>query len=225
VTELALPDLPRWVEAHGLAADPTSWRRTLGTGFAVGNDHARLVVVGGDAEAAAVDELARAYDAHALLVAIEREDLAATLRAGGRPVVRAVLHTLSEPDALPELEGAFPLPEDVTLSHLPPALADELSAARTKHTIWAAWVDGEPVSFAYAPWRSPSWFDVSVDTAPGARQLGLATVVASAMIREERAHGREPVWGATEDNVASLRLARRLGFVACDELWVAPPAV
>jgi len=140
VTELALPDLPRWVEAHGLAADPTSWRRTLGTGFAVGNDHARLVVVGGDAEAAAVDELARAYDAHALLVAIEREDLAATLRAGGRPVVRAVLHTLSEPDALPELEGAFPLPEHATLSHLPPALADGL-----RHGAYAK-LTGSPTS-------------------------------------------------------------------------------
>lgn len=225
MTALGLPDLPRWVEAHGIAADPASWRRALGTGFAVGSERARLVVVGGDAEAAAVDELARAEAAHTLLVAIEREDLAATLRTAGRPVVRAVLHTLADPDALPDLEGASPLPEDATLAHLPPALADELSAARTTHTIWAAWVDGEPVSFAYAPWRSAAWFDVSVDTAPGARQLGLATVVAAAMIRDERAHGREPVWGATEDNAASLRLAKRLGFVACDELWVAPPAV
>jgi hypothetical protein len=31
------------------------------------------------------------------------------------------------------------------------------------------------------------------------------------------------VWGADEENLASLRLARRLGFTAVDELWVAPP--
>jgi hypothetical protein len=47
--------------------------------------------------------------------------------------------------------------------------------------------------------------------------------VAAALIRDERAQGREPVWGATEDNVASLRLARRLGFVATDELWLVTP--
>jgi hypothetical protein len=218
-----LPDLPRWVEAHGIAADPASWRRALGTGFAVGHDRARLIVVGGDADVAACDELARTHTAYTMLFAIEREDLAASARTHGRVVVRAVLHTLPDPDALPELEGAYPLQPDASLAHLPLALADELSGARTDRTIWTAWVDGEPVSFAYAPWRSAAWFDVSVDTAPGARQLGLATVVATALIRDERAQGREPVWGATEDNVASLRLARRLGFVASDELWLVPP--
>jgi L-amino acid N-acyltransferase YncA len=43
------------------------------------------------------------------------------------------------------------------------------------------------------------------------------------MIRDERAQGREPVWGADEGNAASLRLAHSLGFVQSDELWVAPP--
>ena len=62
---------------------------------------------------------------------------------------------------------------------------------------------------------------MSVDTLPGARQLGLATIVASTLIRDERRHGREPVWGADEHNHASLRLAARLGFVPVDELWVA----
>jgi hypothetical protein len=225
VTALALPDLPRWVEAHGIAADPASWYRPLGAGFAVGSDHARLIVVGGDADATEVDALARAHPDHTLLVAIEREDLAATLRTHARAVVRAVLHTLPDPDALPDFEGAAPLPSDTPLSHLPRALAEELMSVRATRTVWAAWVDGEPVSFAYAPWRSAAWFDVSVDTAPGARQLGLATLVAAAMIRDERAQGREPVWGADEDNLASLRLAKRLGFVATDELWVAPPSV
>ena len=40
---LALPDVPRWIEAHGIAADPASWRSELGAGFAVGNDRARLI--------------------------------------------------------------------------------------------------------------------------------------------------------------------------------------
>lgn len=58
---------------------------------------------------------------------------------------------------------------------------------------------------------------------PGARQLGLGTIVAAAMIRDELARGHAPVWGADEDNIGSLRLAARLGFVAIDEIWIAPP--
>ena len=215
-----LPDLPRWVEAHGIAADPTSWREPLGDGVALGHDRARLVVIAGEADPEATAALARARPEHAILVELERLELVAALR---RPVMRCVLHTLAEPDALPDLEGAVPLPEHASLAHLPPPLADELGGWRADRTIWSAWVDGEPVAFAYAPWRSPGWFDVSVDTLAGARQLGLGTLVAAAMIRDERARGREPVWGADLENVASRRLAARLGFAPVDEIWVAPP--
>lgn len=203
---LELPDLPRWVEAHGIAAAPGSWRRPHGDGLALGHPPSKLIVVTSDADASA---LAREHPGETIIGPTLRID---------RPRVRAILHTLPEPDELPDLEGAARLPADVPL---PPTLAAELALARDR--IWAAWVDGEPVAFAYAPWRSAAWFDVSVDTLPGARQLGLGTLVAAAMIRDERAQGREPVWGADEDNHASLRLARRLGFVPHDELWVSPP--
>jgi hypothetical protein len=220
---LELPDVPRWIEAHGIAADPDGWRRELGGGFAVGSDRARLVVVVGSADPAAVAALAGALPRHALLIASERADLAA---ATGRRVVRAVLHTLPEgagtlgPEAL-DTAGAVALPPDASLAHLPAALAEELEAARPHRAIWTVFLDGTPVSFAYAPWRSARWFDVSVDTLPEARQLGLGRLVAAAMIRDEQAHGRSPVWGADEDNAASLRLARALGLVPVDELWVA----
>jgi hypothetical protein len=224
VIDLGLPDEPRWIEAHGMAADPASWRRALGAGFAVGNDRARLIVVAGDAGAAALAALAAELPHHTLLVPRERADLAA---ATGRRVERALLHTL--PDAArgelgdagaPDL-GAVPLPPDASLDHLPAGLADELAAARAIRTIWTVYLDGAPVSFAYAPWRSARWFDVSVDTLPAARQLGLGRLAAVAMIRDEQAQGRAPVWGADEANAASLRLAHALGFVQVDELWVA----
>ena len=203
-----------------MAADPASWRRALGDGFAVGNDFARLVVVAGDADVGAVAALAQAVPEHAMLFAVEREDLAA---ATARGVVRALLHTLPADRAadLPQLDGAAPLPAGVTLAHVPEPLAEELARARAHRTVWTAVLDGVPVSFAYAPWRSARWFDVSVDTLVAARQLGLGRVVAAAMIQDERAHGREPVWAADEGNLASLRLARSLGFVKVDELWVA----
>ena len=164
-----------------------------------------------------------------MLFAIEREDIVAAIR---RPVDRAILHTLAAPDQLPEHDGAVPLERDVD-GPLDPAgrresdplrLWAELAWARRRGPVWSAWVDGEPVSFAYAPWRSARWFDVSVDTLAGSRQLGLATIVAAAMIRDERSRGREPVWGADEGNLASLRLARRLGFDPVDEIWVAAGA-
>lgn len=224
---LALPDVPRWIEAHGIAADPASWRRALGDGFAVGSDRARLIVVAGDADAAALAALARERPHHTLLVAIERADLAA---ATGRRVERALLHTLPDepggeigprPDDGGPDAGAVALPADASLAHLPPALAEELEAARPDRTIWTVFLDGLPVSFAYAPWRSARWFDVSVDTLPAARQLGLGRMVAAAMIRGEQALGRAPVWGADEGNAASLRLAHSLGFVEVDQLWVA----
>lgn len=197
-----LPDEPRWVEAHGIAGDPASWRRP----GVVGSDRAKLVVAYADLDLAA---LAREFPAHTLLAASA---------IAGRHSARAILHTLPEPAALPDYEGATVL-ED--LAGVPAPLADELRG----HRVFAAFVDGVPVSFAYAPWRSTRWFDVSVDTLPGARQLGLGTIVAAELIRRERADGREPVWGADEANHASLRLAARLGFVAVDEIWVSPPKI
>jgi hypothetical protein len=228
IAPLELPDVPRWLQAHGIAADPASWRRELGGGFAVGSDRARLIVVAGDADADALAALAHALPRYTLLVAIERPDLAA---ATGRRVARALLHTLPHapgagppprPQDAPDGDtGAVALPADASLAHLPPALAEELEAARPDRTIWAVFLDGLPVSFAYAPWRSARWFDVSVDTLPGARQLGLGRIAAAAMIRDEQALGRAPVWGADEGNAASLRLAHALGFVEVDQLWVA----
>jgi hypothetical protein len=196
---VTLPDVPRWVEAHGIAADPAHWRRELGNGaYLLGHDAMRIAVLVGDATV----EL----PTHALL--------------SERPLARsrrAILYTL-DGDA-PEYEGAVRLPDDAPL---PDDLAPELGWARAQgREIWAVYLDGEPVAFAYAPWRSPTLFDVSVDVIPGARQLGLGTIVASALIRAEAP--RRPVWGADEDNHASRRLAARLGFTAVDELWVAPP--
>ena len=217
---LALPDVPRWVEAHGIAADPDGWRESIGGGLALGHDLARLIVLAGEVSPEAACALAHARPGHTLLYAIERADLTAALAAHGRTSERAVLHDLPEPDALPEREGAVLLGEHA-LGELPAVLAGELAWERARGPVWTAWLDGAPASFAYAPWRSARWFDVSVDTLPGARQLGLATVVAATMIRDERARGREPVWGADEDNHASLALARVLGFRAGDELWVA----
>ena len=209
---LALPDLPRWIEAHGIAAAGDGWEAP----GAIGHDPSKLIVIHGDADVVA---LARAHPHHALLYPLE---LAPQVAHAGRVPERAILHTLADPYALPDLDGASPGSPCAAGDGLPADLAAEL--ARARGTVWTVVVDDAPVSFAHAVWSSRRWFDISVETLPGARQLGLATLVAAALIRDERARGREPVWGADEGNVASLRLAKRLGFTAVDEVGVASPS-
>ncbi len=209
MSPLDLPDLPRWVEAHGIASDPAGWRVPLGGGYALGHDAAKLIVLVGELAPAAVARFRTGHPQHAVLFAGEE------LCGAFERCTRAILHTLPDLDALPDYDGA------VLLTEPPPD--DELAWAATRGRIWTAYVDGVASAFAYAPWRSATLFDVSVDVVRGARQLGLGTIVAAAMIRDELSRGRSPVWGADEGNLGSLRLAASLGFVAVDELWIAPP--
>lgn len=204
-----LPDIPRWVEANGIAADTDGWRAPVGGGYALGHDPAKLIVLAGELDATAVARFRTGYPQHTFL--FSRDEL----RTAFARSTRAILHTLEDPDNLPEGEGA------VLFADEPPDA--ELAWAATRGPIWTAYVDGIASAFAYAPWRTATLFDVSIDVIPTARQLGLGTIVVAAMIRDERARGLEPVWGADEGNIASLRLAKHLGFVPVDELWVAPP--
>jgi RimJ/RimL family protein N-acetyltransferase len=55
--------------------------------------------------------------------------------------------------------------------------------------------------------------DVGVYTLEGYRRRGYATAAASLVARKVQQGGRIPVWGAGANNVASRRIARRLGFV------------
>ena len=153
-----LPDLPRWVEAHGIAADPEGWREELGGGFIVGHDRAKLIVVAGDVETSDVATLANRP--HVILV--EREELGLAL---GRRCDRAILHTLPDPSALPDYEGATALGD----APLPAALADELAWARTRGRARGAkpWL---PSSIA-APIAGPS-FGMAFGSSKAGRRTG-----------------------------------------------------
>jgi len=219
--QAVVPDAPEWVEARAMTLDDDAWVVPDHGGWVLGSDTARLMIAVGAAAARPTVEVLATRPGWTLLAASTRADIVAAARAVGHVATRATIFTLPEPDDLPDLEGATLLDKDDDLAHLAPALADELGTAMARgHQVWCARVDGVPGSFAYAPWRSERYFDVAVDTAPGYRQLGLATIVAAAMIRGESAHGREAVWGADDGNLGSIRLAQRLGFVPTAELWV-----
>jgi hypothetical protein len=217
-----VPDLPRWVQARGmlLAGAPAG---PAGAGWVVSDPEASLLAVIGDADPAAVLAQAAAHPEATLLCAIEDEALADALAARGWRLEAATLFTLPDPATLPDDSGAGRLPVDADLSHLPAPLAAELARALGAGGVHSVQVDGAPVSFAYAAWRTARWFDLSVDTLAGFRQLGLGARVAAARIRAERVDGREPVWGAAAGNLASRRLAERLGFSPSDAIRVASP--
>jgi GNAT superfamily N-acetyltransferase len=101
---------------------------------------------------------------------------------------------------------------------LPPHTPADLSP--TPVPVAAAWVDGLPVAFCYPVLQTERWWDVSVDTLEGFRGRGLAARAAREMVRIMRTRGKSPVWGAVETNAASLRVARRLGFVEAGRLAV-----
>lgn len=109
---------------------------------------------------------------------------------------------------------------------VPPSLSATLATAMERRAVFCALVDGQPVSFAWAPLRSERWFDLWVETMPVFRRQGLGRAVASAVIHHEHSEGRAPVWGAPASNAAALALGRSLGFVDCAQtLWRATKRV
>src|SRR5512134_1478956 len=124
-----VPDAPEWVEARALALDDDAWAMTSGDGYVIGSDVARLLVVVGAARPREAVEALGERDGWSMLAAIARADVIAAARAVGRIVVRADIHTLAEPDDLPDLEGATLLTRDDDLGHLAPALVEELTLA------------------------------------------------------------------------------------------------
>lgn len=73
-------------------------------------------------------------------------------------------------------------------------------------------VDGQVVALAQTYARNGQHADIGVSTLPDYRQRGYATAAAALVAREVQAAGQTPVWSTGEDNTASQRVARKLGF-------------
>lgn len=80
---------------------------------------------------------------------------------------------------------------------------------------------GAVASLAYAPLRTETLFDVSVDTLGPFRGRGFARRAAALLIEEESRAGRSPVWGALDSNLPSHAVGTALGFAPCGRLLVA----
>lgn len=72
--------------------------------------------------------------------------------------------------------------------------------------------EGALVALAYTFAVSPRHADIGVVTHPAWRGQGLATAVSSLVAEAIQRDGRSPVWSCGSTNLASLRIAARLGF-------------
>jgi RimJ/RimL family protein N-acetyltransferase len=85
---------------------------------------------------------------------------------------------------------------------------------------WGAWVDGVLASVACTFFLGNDFEDIGVVTEPGYRRLGLSTACCYELCLDIIARGRKPSWSTSTDNIASWRIAEKLGFVHHRHDWL-----
>ena len=88
----------------------------------------------------------------------------------------------------------------------------------------AAVVDGQVVAIAFTSARTAGHADIGVATLEPWRGLGLATAAASLVAARIQAEGQTPIWSTGEANLASLRVAAKIGFVEVSRRTYVIPA-
>jgi len=226
----ALPDLPRWVETRGMlrsgrceivgAAGPGP-----GDFLLRGTDFGLFCVAGEPDLEPLADSLMRSAGRAVLCLPGEAGRVAAAVPPRWNPA-RVIVHSLDGGalSAPSESSAVMLSPRDAaSLGHVPEPLREEIEAALGFAHVAAVLEGGLPISFAYASYETETLWDLSIDTLEGHRGRGLARACCEFLVAHMSRHGKEPVWGALESNVASLRLAARLGFAPVDELVVFEP--
>lgn len=225
-----IPDLPRWVETRSMLLS--------GTAEVIGPGHDGLVVINLDYGLVCVlgrpdvgdirEAISRLSGRRAVISAPEDRDHAAEALPEYKPVT-AVVHLpggngLRLPDVPANAVRLLDPGEAAgSLEWVPEDLARELRFAVRRSPVAAALSGGAPVSFCYAAARTETLWDVAINTVEDFRRLGMAEMCVAYMVGLMRGAGLTPVWGAEEDNLGSLALARKLGFVPMDEVAVFHP--
>lgn len=223
-----LPDLPRWVETRSLLR---TGRALLGLG--ADGEGAVVVdprfpsgsIVGRPDPAVLRQSLARVPGDFSLIVQLDALDAARAALADWT-VAFAIVHSPGRRfQEGRELEPGVVLsapPQERWLSQLPweirryAADAEAVAVSLAKESVVAVCAAGDVTE---------TLWDVGVDTLPGHRRRGHAAACFRALAAHMASLGRQPVWAAEEDNVASLRLAAKLGFQVVDRLaLMSPPA-
>lgn len=217
----ALPDKPRWVETRDLLA----WSDSS----CIGDDCRNFVVWSGEDDLGAIVGEPAPTAIHAAAKACEE------LLAFPEHIHYARKHLQHFDAELATLfkapTGSIPEPghpcrvltrgEVVALSHLQSELRDELADVETEGQEILAALDGDlPVSFAYVASETETLWDISIDTVATHRRRGFASAAVLSMMQIMAQRSQTAVWGAVQSNTASQNLARKLGFIEVDQLWV-----
>ncbi|MBV9357528.1 MAG: GNAT family N-acetyltransferase [Chloroflexi bacterium] len=83
--------------------------------------------------------------------------------------------------------------------------------AASEHA-WGAFAEGQLVAVACSFHIGDHFEDLGVVTEAAYRGRGLSTACAAALCHDIERRGRRPSWSTSLDNVASQRVARKLGF-------------
>jgi GNAT superfamily N-acetyltransferase len=210
-----LPDEPRWAETRWLLASGEGQLHADDDGAVVVGRRLPLAAVVGRPSPALLRQVADA-GASDLELIVQVDDVAHVRAAlGGWETTWARLHRWPEDQPLPSppagIEVAVAEPPS---SELLAALSDDARRwARPARALALHLVDERPVSLCIALAVTQTLWDVGVETDPAHRRRGLARACFAALAQHLAADGLRPMWGAAEDNTASLALAAALGFV------------
>lgn len=85
---------------------------------------------------------------------------------------------------------------------------------------WGAWVDGVLASVACTFFLGNAYEDIAIATEPNYRTMGLSTACTYELCKDVIARGRKPTWATSTDNLASWRVAEKIGFVHQRNDWL-----
>ncbi len=135
-------------------------------------------------------------------------------------------------DYLPHGLRAVPYSRELLAAQ--PALAEEAAQfygsceAFLQKSLGVCILDGDvSASACSGVFTGGGEIEISIHTAEGYRRRGLAILAAAAFIEASLERGLRPIWGCWPENVPSMLLAKKLGFIEdCDQplcLWVDSP--
>jgi GNAT acetyltransferase len=130
-------------------------------------------------------------------------DLFYTLEDPPRPHSDPAVRPLGIPD-IPLLQGA---PPEITVDGY--RTYEEML---TEGAAAAAIIDGQIVSLADNSGSNRRYADIGVTTLEPYRKRGLSSAAACLVAQEIQARGLIPIWSTGSDNLASQRVATKLGF-------------
>ncbi len=131
------------------------------------------------------------------------DDVYYTLTRPAAPVAHPSVRLLT-PDDLDVLEG---MPREAR-----PGGFGSMQALLAEGIVAAAIVEGRVVATAHTSARTSRHADIGVATQRKWRSHGFATAAAALVAHEIQQAGQTPVWSTGEDNVASQRVAQKVGF-------------